>query len=71
MVPDALRSLWAEPRPANPPARMPRDWVLVAALICWTVAEVILLRHDLAPLPMLLVAAVAVIAPLPWRRTER
>ena len=70
MVPDALRSLWAEPRPANPPARMPRDWVLVAALICWTIAEMILLRHDLAPLPMLLVAAVAVIAPLPWRRTH-
>ena len=32
MAPDALRSLWAEPRPPNPPGPLPRDWVLVAAL---------------------------------------
>jgi signal transduction histidine kinase len=69
MVPDALRSLWAEPRPANPPDPLPRDWVLVAAFICWSVVDVVL-RQDMAPLPLLLVAALAAVAPLPWRRTQ-
>ena len=66
MVPDALRSLWAEPRPANPPGPLPRDWVLVAVLSCWSVAETVL-RQDMAPLPLLLIAAFAAVAPLPWR----
>jgi signal transduction histidine kinase len=69
MVPDALRSLWAEPRPANPPGPLLRDWVLVAALICWSAAEVVL-REDMAPLPLLLIAALAAVAPLPWRRVH-
>lgn len=69
MVPDALRSLWAEPRLANPPGPMPRDWGLVAALICWSVVEAVL-RQDMAPLPLLLIAALAAVAPLPWRRTH-
>lgn len=68
MVPVALRSLWAEPRPANPPGPLPRDWVLVAVLICWSVGEAVL-RTGMAPLPVLLIAALAAIAPLPWRRT--
>ena len=69
MVPDALRSLWAEPRPANPPGPLPRDWVLVAVLTCWSVLEAVL-RQDMAPLPLLLIAALAAVAPLPWRRTH-
>lgn len=69
MVPDALRSLWAEPRPANPPGPLPRDWVLVAALICWSVAELVL-RDDMAPLPLVLIATAAAVALLPWRRTQ-
>lgn len=69
MVPDALRSLRAEPRPANPPGPLLRDWVLVAALVCWSVAEAVL-RQDMAPLPLLLIAGLAVIAALPWRRTH-
>ena len=69
MVPDALRSLWAEPRPADPPGPLPRDWVLVAVLICWSVVEAVL-RQDMAPLPLLLIAAFAAVAPLPWRRTH-
>ena len=69
MATNALRSLWAEPRPANAPDRGPRDWALVAALICWSVVEVVL-RQDLAPRPLLLLAALAVLAPLPWRRTH-
>ena len=46
MATDALRSLWAEPRPTNAPDRGPRDWALVAALIGWSVVEVVL-RQDL------------------------
>ncbi len=69
MVPDALRSLWAEPRPSNPPGPLPRDWVLVAVLICWSVVEAVL-RQDMAPLPLLLIAALAAVAPLPWRRAH-
>lgn len=69
MVTQALRSLWAEPRPTNAPGRGPRDWVLVAVLVCWSLVEVAL-RQDLAPRPLLLLAAVAVIGSLLWRRTH-
>ncbi|WP_433784150.1 sensor histidine kinase [Actinomycetospora sp. CA-101289] len=42
---------------------------MVAALTCWSVAEVVL-RQDLAPRPLLLLAVLAVLGPLPWRRTH-
>ena len=57
MATNALRSLWAEPRPTNAPDRGPRDWALVAVLVGWSVVEVVL-RQDLAPRPLL------------WRRTH-
>src|SRR5215204_2372466 len=69
MATDALRSLWAEPRPTNAPDRRPRDWALVAVLICWSLVEVVL-RQDLAPRPLLLLAVLAVLGPLLWRRTH-
>src|SRR5687767_13353573 len=69
MATDALRSLWAEPRPTNAPDRGPRDWALVAVLICWSLVEVVL-RQDLAPSPLLLLAVLAVLGPLLWRRTH-
>ena len=69
MAASALRSLWAEPRPTNAPDRGPRDWALVAVLICWSVVEVAL-RQDLAPRPLLLLAVLAVVGPLLWRRTH-
>ena len=69
MVPDALRSLWAEPRPANPPGPLPRDWVLVAVFGCWAAVEAAL-RQGMAPLPLLLIAVLAAVAPLPWRRVH-
>src|SRR5215216_729799 len=69
MATDALRSLWAEPRPTNAPDRGPRDWALVAALVGWSVVEVVL-RQDLAPRPLLLLAVLAVLGPLLWRRTH-
>ncbi len=69
MVTNALRVLWAEPRPANPPARISRDWALIAVLTVWSVAEAVL-RDDLAPLPLVLVAVLVVSASLLWRRTH-
>ena len=69
MATDAVRSLWAEPRPTNAPDRRPRDWALVAVLICWSLVEVVL-RQDLAPRPLLLLAVLAVLGPLLWRRTH-
>ena len=69
MATDALRSLWAEPRPADAPGPTTRDRFLVAALVVWSVVEA-LVRDDLAPLPLLLVATLAVVVPLPWRRTH-
>ncbi|QDO88182.1 sensor histidine kinase [Ornithinimicrobium ciconiae] len=69
MVPNALRSLWAEPRPARAPDRGPWDWALVAALACWSLAETAL-RQDLAPRPLLLLVVLAVLGPLLWRRTH-
>src|SRR5213082_879467 len=69
MATSALRSLWAEPRPTNAPGPGPRDWALVAALVGWSVVEVVF-RQDLAPRPVLLLYALAVIGPLLWRRTH-
>ena len=69
MATDVLRSLWAEPRPTNAPDRGPRDWALVAAFICWSVVEVVL-REGMAPRPLLVIATLAAVAPLAWRRAH-
>jgi signal transduction histidine kinase len=37
--------------------------------VAWSVLELVL-RQDLAPLPLLMLAALAVIGPVPWRRTH-
>src|SRR3954454_8467102 len=75
MATSALRSLWAEPRPTNAPDRGPRDWALVAVLVCWSLVEVVLgqaawTSANLAPRPLLLLAVLAVLGPLLWRRTH-
>src|SRR3954453_15831420 len=75
MATNALHALWAEPRPTNAPDRGPRDWALVAALVCCSVVEVVLRRAawtsaNLAPRPLLLLATLAVLGPLLWRRTH-
>jgi signal transduction histidine kinase len=69
MATNALRSLWAEPRSTNVPDRGPRDYALLAALVCWSLVEAAL-RQDLAPRPLLLLAVLAVLGPLRWRRTH-
>ncbi|MGX1804294.1 sensor histidine kinase [Nocardia sp. NPDC055321] len=69
MTIDVLRSMWAEPRPANAPRPGPRDWILVAVFAGWSAVEMAL-RRDLAPLPLVLIAVLAILGPLPWRRTR-
>lgn len=68
-VSNPLRSLLEEPRPSAPPARVWRDWALLAVV---TVAGVLegVLRQDL-PLPGLSVVLTLGLAPvLLWRRTH-
>src|SRR5215217_4922389 len=69
MATNALRALWAEPRPSNAPDWGPRDWALVAALVGWSGVEVVF-RQDLMPRPLLLLYTLAVLGPLLWRRTH-
>src|SRR3954466_4856332 len=75
MATSALHALWVEPRPTNAPDPGPRDWALVAVFICWSLVELVLrqslvLRQDLAPRPLLLLDTLALLGPLPWRRTH-
>src|SRR5919106_1862092 len=69
MVGNALRALWAEPRPERPPVRVWRDWVLVGVLLTWSVLDA-LLREDLAWRPVVLSVSVVVALALLWRRTH-
>ncbi|WP_448613389.1 sensor histidine kinase [Modestobacter sp. URMC 112] len=69
MATSALHALWVEPRPTNAPDRGPRDWALVTALAGWSLVEAVL-RHDLAPRPLLLLDTLALLGPLLWRRSH-
>jgi signal transduction histidine kinase len=69
MVRNALRALWAEPRPPRPPARVWRDWALVAVLVPWSLVET-LLRQDPAWRPLVLAVSVVIALALLWRRTH-
>ncbi len=65
----AVRSFLAEPAVADPPARVWRDWALVAVIVVTAVPEAIL-RDDL-PWPALsLLSCVAIGVSLLWRRTH-
>ncbi|WP_392544449.1 sensor histidine kinase [Oryzobacter telluris] len=66
---DAVRSLWVEPRPTNPPARGPWDWALVGAFLCWSAVEVVL-RQNLAPFPLLVLGTLGLLGSLLWRRSQ-
>ncbi len=64
-----VAAVWSEPRPAHPPVRVWRDWVLAAVLATATVAEV-LLRADRTWAPLLLGVGLVVAACPLWRRTH-
>jgi signal transduction histidine kinase len=64
-----LRSLWAEPRAADAPARVWRDWVLVGVAMVASLLEGVL-RPDVAWRPFVTVVAVGLAPVLLWRRTH-
>jgi len=65
----AARTLWAEPRAPAPPARVWRDWVLVAVLVPTALLEG-LLHEDLSWPAVAVVLGVVAISTLLWRRTR-
>lgn len=64
-----LAGIWAEPRPARPPVRVWRDWVLFWGVVAISLIEV-LLREDRAWAPLVVAVSVVVAACLLWRRTR-
>lgn len=64
-----IRSIWNEPGPPDPPARVWRDWVLVAVLVPAAVFEG-LLRDDVPYRPLAIGLTVVVLLTLLWRRTH-
>ena len=69
MITTALRSLWAEPRAADTPERVWRDWVLVGAVIATALLEGAF-REDVTWRPFVTIVAVGLAPVLLWRRTH-
>lgn len=69
MITTALRSLWAEPRAADAPERVWRDWVLVGVLMVTALLEGVL-RDDVTWRPFVTIVAVGLAPVLLWRRTH-
>ncbi|NYJ79492.1 histidine kinase [Nesterenkonia xinjiangensis] len=65
----ALRTLWAEPRPANPPRRVWRDWALLGVAVAASLIEAVLRPDRTWLLAALVVSGVVAVAVL-WRRTQ-
>lgn len=66
---ESWRALWREPRPDDAPARVWRDWVLVAGFSLSALLEGIL-APDVPWRPFATVLAVALTPALLWRRTH-
>ncbi len=69
MLRDAARSLWAEPRVPDAPARVWRDWALIAVLIPLAVLEG-MFRDDLVWRVASVAVAILLLPTLLWRRTH-
>jgi signal transduction histidine kinase len=69
MVRNAIRALWAEPRPSQPPVRVWRDWALLGVLVPWSVLDGTL-RGDVAWPPVTVTVGVVLALTLLWRRTH-
>ncbi|HEY5855308.1 MAG TPA: sensor histidine kinase [Aldersonia sp.] len=69
MITTALRSLWAEPRAADTPDRVWRDWVLVGVVMVTALLEGAL-REDVTWRPVVTIVAVGLAPVLLWRRTH-
>jgi signal transduction histidine kinase len=68
-VREQLRSVWAEPRPADPPVRVWRDWVLVVVFAAGALVEG-LLRTDLSGRVGSVIVVLALVPTQLWRRTR-
>ncbi|WP_067460281.1 sensor histidine kinase [Actinomadura macra] len=68
-MPGFSRSLWDEPRPPGPPARVWRDWALVSVLVPAAALEG-LLRPDVPWRTLSLLLTVGLVPTLLWRRTR-
>ena len=66
---NGLRALWNEPRPADPPIRVWRDWALLAVVLAGSALEVVL-REDRSWLAIVLALSVVIALTLLWRRTR-
>jgi hypothetical protein len=69
VVSSAVRSFLAEPTAPDPPARVWRDWVVLAVMATAAVLETIF-REDLVWRPAGLVVCLALAVALLWRRTH-
>jgi len=69
MVTNSLRALWNEPRPAQPLARVWRDWALLGVVVSASLIEAAL-RPDRTWLLVTLVVGIVVALSLLWRRTR-
>jgi signal transduction histidine kinase len=69
MVGNSLRALWYEPRPERPPARVWRDWALLALVLSGTALEAVL-QEDRTWLAVRITLTVVVALTLLWRRTH-
>lgn len=69
MVRNSLRTLWSEPRPAQPPVRVWRDWALLGVAVAASLVEAGL-RSDRTWMPVVLVVSGVVAAAVLWRRTR-
>jgi len=65
---NAVRLILAEPRVPNPPARLWRDWVVVAAVVFLSLVEQAV-RPDMPWRPVAVVEIAVLISCLLWRRT--
>ena len=69
MITTALRTLWAEPRAAEAPERVLRDWVLVGVLMVTALLEGVF-RAEVTWRPFVTIVAVGLAPVLLWRRTH-
>jgi signal transduction histidine kinase len=69
VIPTELRALWAEPRVPDPPVRVGRDWLLLAAGLLGTALEAVL-RDDVVWRPVSVLVAVVFCLTTLWRRTH-
>jgi signal transduction histidine kinase len=69
VITNALRSLWAEPRAADVPERVSRDWVLVGVLMVTALLEGVF-RDNVAWRPLVTFVTVGLAPVLLWRRTH-